>query len=154
MTKNRTLLSVIFLFISGAVFGAVCLHVSMRWNVFRAFHHRPPALARAVMHELNRELELTDEQKRQLKPIVQDLRKKVGIIRKENAPKIILVIDEAAAAAEKFLTPDQQEKLKQLVGRVKEHFGRLQDRDLPGPPDGAFGPPPHQAPSPSGPGLR
>ena len=122
MSNKKSFLYAALLFFSGAILGAVCLHVVMRFRMAHGFDRDPAAMVRMIMHHLDRELDLTDEQHNRLEPIVTEMQQKFQELRKEIRPRMDVILDDATHKAERELSPPQRDKLHELENRVKERF--------------------------------
>ena len=143
MSKKRAVFSALFLFICGAVFGAVSQHVAMRYRVFHTFRERPFSPVGAIVEGLSRELRLSVEQKEKVRPLVEDAHSKLEAVRREHQPEIDAVIDDAVKKAEPMLEPQQIARLHELQVFVKERFANPPRPPHGPPPGGPFdGPPP------------
>lgn len=127
MTSRKTIACAMALFLSGAVFGAVSLHVLMRFHVLSGFRREPRSMTNTIMRQLDRKLDLDAAQREELLPIVEEMHLKFKSIRRENRPRLEAVIDEAVQKAEGKITEQQRERLRELRARVKEHFERDSD---------------------------
>ena len=110
-------LALVATFIAGFVVGAVV----DRFMIFHGRPHRPPPMAAfAMMNRLDRHLDLTDEQSKQVRAILEKHHTRIrGEVHQE--------IETANAEIEKVLTPEQREKfqkLKMRLGPRMHHEGR------------------------------
>lgn len=124
MSRKRTFFYGALLFLSGAVFGAVCLHLAFRFHLMHGFEHRRGDIVPVVMKKLDAELDLTDTQRDAIRPVVEDMQKKMMELRQETKPRIEGILDDAVSKAEPVLNDDQKAKLHELESRIKEHFDR------------------------------
>jgi hypothetical protein len=101
--------------------------------------------------ELQRRLDLTPEQRRQVDAILVDAHGEAASLWKELRPRLMQIVDGANDRIEKVLTPAQlpefqryrsehHESLRRAIRGLHGH-GQAPDRSPPGPAPGA--PPPH-----------
>lgn len=85
-----------------------------------AWHHRggePPAFG-FLVQRLERRLELSPEQARQVEEILERARRDLGDMHREVRPRIHRRLAEARSEIEAVLTPEQREELRRLGPRL------------------------------------
>lgn len=117
MSTRRVYLSAAFLFLSGAIFGAVCAH-----TVRGPWHHPHEGLTSKIMDHLQRKLDLSPQQVSELTPIVTDLKHELDAMRRENRPRLEAAMDTAVQKALPLLNPEQQSRLHELQQKVIDHL--------------------------------
>ncbi|MBI3875986.1 MAG: hypothetical protein HY300_08515 [Verrucomicrobia bacterium] len=87
------------------------------------------------LKELAEQLNLTDEQKEKLKPIVQEeveklkaLREDATLSRQDKVAKFREIQEGAQAKIKAILTPEQQEKMDKLREKAKENFKKRKEK--------------------------
>lgn len=83
-----------------------------------------PAGPRAMMHLVERRLDLTSDQSRRIERILDDVRAHADSMRESTRVRILEV-----------LTPEQREKWERMNRRMFPGRGRLRGRDRPPPPE-------------------
>ena len=122
MAEKRVVWPALFLLLTGALLGAVTLHITMRYFVFRSFPPPPRSPEQAIMQRLGSELNLDQKQKEALLPIIRDTKERMEKLRQENLPRMEAIIDESSKKADVFLAEQQRQQLQQLTDRVKKHL--------------------------------
>src|SRR6185369_2479473 len=105
-------LAALVIFVLGFAAGALALDVYK--NSQRGERHG------GVMDQLN----LTDDQRAQVKAIFADARAQMSDVRKECGPKFREVRDRTDARLREVLTPEQWTKFQQLTSEEREHRDR------------------------------
>jgi len=105
-------LAALVIFVLGFAAGALALDVYK--NSQRGERHG------GVMDQLN----LTDDQRAQVKAIFADARAQMSDVRKECGPKFREVRDRTDARLREVLTPEQWTKFQQLTSEEREHRER------------------------------
>lgn len=123
-SRTRTTLIAAFLlvftFASGVIAGIVADRLMLR-----AGHHRVPRFATdAMVHRLDRHLDLTDEQRRQIEEIVRRRHQRINELTSRIRPRVRAEIDQTNDEIARILTPEQREKFD----RMKLHLGRRHGR--------------------------
>lgn len=101
-------LALLVTFVAGFIVGAV----THRFMIFHGRPHRPPPMATfAMMNRLERNLDLSDEQSRQVRAILEKHHERIrGEVQSE--------IETANAEIEKILNPEQRVKFQELKMRL------------------------------------
>jgi Spy/CpxP family protein refolding chaperone len=118
--------------------------------------HNPPAVQQFKAHwmtHLSHHLNLTPGQETQIAPIVADAVDQIQKLHNEEIDGLGHIMDEANEKMEKYLTADQQAKLKEMMKERPHEFSghphSWEGHHPPGPgPDGTF---PHDGPQAPGP---
>lgn len=147
MKRSVALLSVVAVFIVGVAIGIVGTHLFYA-KMFRRPDGPPGFMGGASVDRLDRHLDLTAEQRRQIDEILRRRREEAETFRREMEPQLRDLFDATEAGIEEILTPEQRERFRQLR---ETRRGRM-DRFL-GPGGGRrpHGPPPHRGPPPEPP---
>lgn len=116
MRKPVALLVVGALFLVGVLVGVVATHAFYAWQL-----HRPGGLAALGLHvlgnRLERQLDLSDEQEKEVDAILADTRRELMQVRHDTVPRLLAVRDRSFARIDALLTPEQRERLKQFRAR-------------------------------------
>lgn len=126
---------VLLIFLSGLLTGAF-----LAPSIGRRFLRPPPPgeMSRHMLARMQSRLNLTPEQKEQVKPLVEAAANDIDAIRKETTARVSDRIAQNIAAINALLTPDQQRELEKMEAERKAHMHH-------GEP---FGPPPPPPPPP------
>ncbi|MBN2242333.1 MAG: hypothetical protein JW793_06545 [Acidobacteria bacterium] len=121
MSTWKNILAVISIFVLGTVFGLV---ISRQMSP-----GPPPPGGRGPMlslPQLDRFLDqdLTDEQKREISKILEEVRLELEGLRKEARPEIDRKMHEARRRIREILTPEQQEQFDRMIERDRPPFDR------------------------------
>jgi len=130
MKKWRLIAGVALVFILGVLAGSLGTHLYQRQWAER-FWKDPAARRDVFLQRLTRELQLTDEQQKELKVIVEEVDQKLQALRRESRAEIKGVIDESFTRMKEKLSPDQQKRLEEFKAKHEE---RLKDRRKSPPP--------------------
>jgi len=124
MTRPVALLAMSALFLTGVLAGVVGTHAFYAWQI-----HRPGGLAdlgiRILGNSLDRQLDLTAEQERQVDAILGQTRREILQMRHENVPRLYGIRDRAFDRIHAVLTPEQQQRLRRFRARYQRTVERL-----------------------------
>ncbi len=139
------ILAGLVIFVSGLVagyFGARHLGDRGHLALLRGDGHRFVDMA---MRRLSGELDLSDEQREKLRPIVTETAGKLAALRREQEPRIQAIIDASIESTKSVLTPEQFKKFEEIQERLKKRrqaFDRFGPPPPPPPGQDGFPPPP------------
>lgn len=122
MSKRLFSFSTIGIFLAGAIFGAVVLHLSFRYRMWGGAHEERRNRVEWMMRRLDRELDLSDEQEKELLPIVREMSEKIRVIRADTYPRFQALMDVASQKAMPLLSEEQKKRLLEMERRIKDHF--------------------------------
>lgn len=144
MKRSVALLSVVAVFIVGMATGIVATHLFYAQK-FRRPDGPPGLVGRHFVDRLESHLDLTADQRRQVDEILERSHAEAETLRHEMQPRLRGLFETTETEIDAILTPEQQEKFRQLRETQR---GRM-DRFL-GPRGGRrpHGPPPHRGPPP------
>jgi hypothetical protein len=124
MKKWKLAIGVTLVFILGGLVGSVGTQLYFKhWS--ERFWKDPSARREAFLQRLTRDLLLTEAQKKEFRVIIEEVDKKVVVLRRENRAEIKRALDEGFNRMNEKLNPDQQQKLEELKAR---HEKRQEDR--------------------------
>jgi len=121
--KQRAYLYFVLTFLLGAVIGAVGLYL----YAWYGGHWRRPLNRGQFVHDLTRQLQLSDQQASQVNQIMNDSRKKYDQLHNQVRPQFEALRDETDGQIRQVLTPGQVSKFNELVREWRA-------RGLPPPP--------------------
>lgn len=124
----------IIILISGIIIGA-CLSLLLipKFSQER-MPTGPEQMSERMVMRIVRELELSEEQKKQLRPIITTHMKAIDDIRKEAQPKISELLSQMNEQILNILDQQQKDRWQESVRRMQERFSRMRERR--GPRDG------------------
>jgi Spy/CpxP family protein refolding chaperone len=136
-TPRRTLVIasvvVLFAFVAGLVVGAAG---SRLWHLRggrRVIHVKQMQfMSDRVLHRLDRELDLTAEQRAQIEKILRARTERMDRVWGDIGPRVRKEMDATNAEIERVLTPEQREKFSKLKMRFFRH--RVERGTMPPPP--------------------
>jgi Spy/CpxP family protein refolding chaperone len=122
--KWQIRLAVLLIFVVGFVAGALTMNVyrTRRLSASEAGHRDR---FERVMNQLN----LTAEQRDQVKAILDDARSQLSEMRRESQPRFRAVREQTNARLQSVLTPPQWEQFQKLTAEFKERRLRRGSRD-------------------------
>jgi len=127
--KWKLIVGFVLVFLAG---GATGVFVSATTaNYFFGAHHHGFA-AQAMKSRLQRQLRLTDEQMAKISPIIEKTGAQLEQIRGDTGRRVRDIIAESHREIAPLLTPEQQQRLKQMEERHRRWF--QQHRQRPGRP--------------------
>jgi hypothetical protein len=112
MTRLRALVYLVAVFVAGLAAGGM--------GGFALGKHPPgpppgpTKMTDQILARLKCELRLSEEQVRQIRPLVEATGKDIGAVREEVGARIGAIITEGNRRMEAFLTPEQKQKLAEL----------------------------------------
>jgi Spy/CpxP family protein refolding chaperone len=122
--RRTALLATGALFLMGILVGVLATHAFYAWQI-----HRPGGLAglglRLLGGSLERELDLTEEQEREVDAILADTRLEMQAVRHDMVPRLFAIRTRAFERISRLLTPEQQEDLKRFRARHESNVNRL-----------------------------
>jgi Spy/CpxP family protein refolding chaperone len=124
MRKPIAPLAVSALFLVGVLVGVVATHAFYAWQL-----RRPGGLAALGVHvlgnRLERQLDLSDEQERQVDAILADTRRELMQLRHDTVPRVLAIRDRSFARIDALLEPEQRARLKRFRARHERRVERL-----------------------------
>ena len=135
MNRSTSLLVVAALFLSGVAIGALGMHLYY-WQTLgsspRGGFMRWQGPTPMVMGWMERELDLTAEQREAIRDIVADSMRRGGEMRDEMRPRVEELMRETSDRIAAVLTEEQRRRYQELRDRRGRHF----ERGFLGPPGG------------------
>jgi Spy/CpxP family protein refolding chaperone len=147
----KKILAGLVLFGSGLVVGVFGARMWHERGTLALLHGDPRRFAEMVVHRLSADLDLTEEQRAKLRPIVMATARKLAEIRREQEPKIKEAMESDTKAIKAILTPEQTEKFEAILKRLEERRQAMDRFGPPPPPPPGLGPPPGPPPFGLGP---
>jgi len=116
--KWKLIAGFLLVFIAG---GATGVFVTMTiGHRFMFAQHPPGVFAQAMKNRLRWQLRLTDDQMAKIGPIIDKTGEKIEEIRADTGRRVRDTINEAHREITQYLTPEQQERLKQVEERRRQ----------------------------------
>jgi hypothetical protein len=114
----------ILLFCSGMLIGAVGTWTFVQHRVFENLSRWRPEVPKIVMKKLTHELDLEEQQKKQVATIVCEAYQDLMELRRRHKPEIDQILQRTIARMKPELSPAQQEKLDRFHAKLKEHLAK------------------------------
>jgi Spy/CpxP family protein refolding chaperone len=122
--RSMALLATTSLFLMGIAVGVLATHAFYAWQI-----HRPGGLAslglRLLGGSLERELDLSAAQERQVDAILAETRVEMQQVRHDVVPRLFAIRARAFERIAGVLTPEQQEDLRRFRSRHESNVNRL-----------------------------
>ena len=126
MSAWRARLAVLAVFLAGCLSGAAALH-AYRARMERRILHSKEIVAQLLVYSLDRELSLSEAQRREVRDTVLALRNDLLKTRRELMPQIADVFERGQARVRAVLTEEQRKKFDAIVAerrRLMEEIGK------------------------------
>ena len=119
MKNGKLWLMIAFTFLAGVFLGGAGTALYVRHMVGSVLAGGPPAVRKAVVRRLARELDLDRGQRAKMEEIVESVQTRLLEVRRENAPRIQAIFEDGLLETEKILDPAQREKARRLWEKVR-----------------------------------
>ena len=146
--KWKLVFAFLLAFVAGGATGAYFGVHHLKRHIFLGPPHSGDVGDRMREH-FRRALDLTPEQEKKMKPVIEATSAKLETIRVETAERVRTVMDESKREVGQFLTPEQQKKLETLEAQHRKmmmHHGFVPHPHPPRPQDKPPPPPPPPPP--------
>ena len=117
--KTKNAIGVILLFIFGMIAG-VAVTLTFEGFVIKRALANPDRGWDILSRRMSRDLGLTDEQKDQVRIILENTREELFKIREQAAPQVDAGLENSRAEIEKILTPEQKDKFDRVYSRLQD----------------------------------
>ena len=121
------------IFVLGLVLGMAGSRLVHKHRFARAMQDQPAAQRQMMMRHLTRQLELTKPQQVEIERIVDIQFKALSEVRQRHQPEIQAIFKQAEDEMKAQLQPEQQQKLDQIIQRMRKHGHRHGARPPPPP---------------------
>ncbi len=115
-------LGILAVFALGVVVGAVAAGTYYRMRAVEFGFSRPDQAVGHIMKRLDRELKLSDDQHKQIEPIVLESFTKMRALRSRLTPEVESLMNETAKLIKQHLDPVQQSKLDEHNAEVMKRW--------------------------------
>jgi hypothetical protein len=122
MSRGKTILSMIAVFVSGIIVGGLLTAAGIRRQYHRYIEGGPLASRQFVVAALGHELKLTPGQRAALSPIIGETQARLLAIRNRVEPEVAGVFTNAMADMKKTMDAEQGRKLDALYERIKTRW--------------------------------
>lgn len=120
MKKWKAIVSIIIVFLLGALAGVLVTHKIYQHRVEGIMKGEPKTMSEFVVRRLDRELHLDAYQLEQLRTIVKETHAEMKKVRKQFRPQTEEILARSRAKVRALLRPDQREKYEQIIAEHKK----------------------------------
>ena len=120
MKQWKAIVSVLFVFLLGALAGALVTHKIYQQKMENIIRDEPRTMREVIVQRLNHALHLDATQLEQLRTIVKETRSEMKDLRKQIKPQMEEVLDRSQSEVREILHPDQLEKYDQIISERKK----------------------------------
>lgn len=126
MKTFKLILLLALVFLAGAVAGVVGTRMAVRHFVQQAILH-PERVQNFIERDLDRQLRLDNEQQVKLRQILVDAHGQLADLRQQYRPQVTEIISNANRQITALLTPEQQDRFKELKRKNHPLFQAVQE---------------------------
>jgi uncharacterized protein with gpF-like domain len=108
-------------FLLGLALGMAGSRLAHKYRFAQAMQNRPAAQRQMMMRHLTRRLELTRPQQIEIKRIVDAQLKALADLRERHQPEVQAIFRQTENEMKPHLLPEQQQKLDQIMQRMRKH---------------------------------
>ena len=116
--KTKIWLGVIAISLSSAVIGGVTTAFVIRHKVMHLVEQGPKGVRVLAMRFIGRKLDLSSEQRKQVRPVVKKAQRKLLELRMSHRDEIEVIINEAINEINPHLDQEQQKELQMLRNKL------------------------------------
>jgi len=120
MKQWKAIVSVMFVFLLGALAGALVTHKIYHQKMENIIKGEPKTMREIIVQRLNHELHLDPAQLEQLRTIIKETRAEMKNVRKQISPRIEEVSVRSQARIRAILRPDQLEKYEKILSERRK----------------------------------
>jgi Spy/CpxP family protein refolding chaperone len=124
MKRWQALVALAALFVLGVVSGALGAHLYYARSLERP-PGPPPFLAPPMGHRLERQLQLSLEQRQELRRVLAESRHEAEALRRDLAPRLREMRQRTDERIRELLTPEQRERFERLQHRLRHRSDRF-----------------------------
>jgi len=117
MKKWKAVLSILFVFVLGAVTGALVTHKICQQRIESIIADEPRTTREFIVQRLSHELHLDSAQTEQLRLIVRETRTEMKSLRQQIRPELEKVLAHSQDKVRAILRPDQLEMYEKIISR-------------------------------------
>jgi hypothetical protein len=120
MKKWKTIVSIVLVFLLGALAGGLVTYEINLQKVERVVRGEPRSTREFIVRRLDRELHLDAAQREQLRAIVEETRLEMKAVRKQFRPQIEEILIRSQDKVRALLRPDQREKYEKIIAERRK----------------------------------
>lgn len=122
MTKTRLWAGITLVFLSGLIIGAVGTGLYIRKTITGVLNEGPPAVKKIIVKRLDKELDLTSNQKPEIEKIVSEAQSRLLTLRLQHQPEIEEIIESGISQMKTKLSKEQQLRLDKIHERLRKNW--------------------------------
>lgn len=123
MSKNMKIwLGVFAIAFSSAVIGGVTTAFYIKHKVLKVIEQGPKGTRLVAMKVLRRRLRLSNEQVKEIRPLVREAQRKLIELRQSHRPEVEAILNQAVSEIHPKLEPKQREEFDRLTQRIMKRF--------------------------------
>lgn len=122
MTKTRLWAGITLVFLSGLIIGAVGTGLYIKKTITGVLHEGPPAVKKIIVKRLDKELDLTGNQKPEIEKIVSEAQSRLLTLRLQHQPEIEEIIESGISQMKTKLSKEQQLRLDKIHERLRKNW--------------------------------
>jgi uncharacterized membrane protein YeaQ/YmgE (transglycosylase-associated protein family) len=127
MKKWKAIISVILVFLLGALAGALVTREIYQHRIAGIIRGEPGAVGELIVRRLNHKLDLDKAQLEKLRVIVNETGEEIRNVRKQFRPQIDEVLERSQNRVRAILRPDQLEKYNKIIAERKKRREHKED---------------------------
>jgi len=120
MKKCSPIFGIVLVFLLGILCGSLATHLLYSYRMDSIVSGRGENREAALVHRLERKLNLDERQKAQVRSIVHETHEGIMALRRQLRPQTEAVIEKSQARINAILTPEQREKFARMIAEHKE----------------------------------
>jgi len=121
MQRWKVILRYGLVFMLGLVLGMAGSRLAHKHRFAQVMQNRPEAQRQMMMRHLTRQLQLTKPQQVEIERIVDTQLKALSDVRERHQPEVQAIFQQAEEQMKTHLLPKQQQKLDQMMERMRKH---------------------------------
>ena len=126
MSAWRARLGVLLIFLIGFTCGVASLHL-YRLRVENRLFKSPDVFAQLLIYKLDQDLDLTEQQKTQIRTTILNARSEILGMSDQIMPQILSIFDRYQGRIRETLTPEQQKRFDEIVAERKRMLKDIQE---------------------------
>ncbi len=115
MKKWWSVMSIVFIFLLGALAGALLTHGIYQQRIAGIFRGEPSSMQEVIVNKFSRDLHLESSQVGQFRAIVKETQEEVRKVRQQVKPQIEEILARSKNKVRAILSPVQREKFEKII---------------------------------------
>ena len=122
MNRWKSWLGIVSVFIIGVVIGGLIAVTLIRNHVIRVTRFGPPRFEEAILDHMARDLDLTGEQREEIRRISREFDPRFREIMTGSREEVHRLQEELEGRIKEILTPEQIERFEENIERMRKRF--------------------------------